>query len=98
MEYKQISELTEASTVNDADLLVAQQDGAAVSMTAGLLKTYIIGDINTATEADFSAWPAFTLTVNGMPQEGAAELDDAGRPTAITLNGHTLTLKLPEVE
>ena len=54
MEYKQISELTEASTVNDADLLVAQQDTNAVSMTAGLLKTYIIGDINTALEAILS--------------------------------------------
>lgn len=57
-----------------------------------------ITDLTTATVVDFSDWPAFTLTVNGMPQEGAAELDDAGRPTAITLNGHTLTLTLPEVE
>lgn len=51
LETKQISELTAANTVNDADLLVAQQGGAAVSMTAGLLKAYIIGDINTALEA-----------------------------------------------
>lgn len=54
METKQISELTEATAVSDADLLVAQQDTNAVSMTAGLLKTYIIGDINTALEAILS--------------------------------------------
>lgn len=51
MESKQISELTAAETVNDADLLVAQQDGAAVSVTAGLMKAYMLGDINTALEA-----------------------------------------------
>lgn len=50
MESKQISELTAAETVNDADLLVAQQDGAAVSVTAGLMKAYMLGDINTALE------------------------------------------------
>lgn len=54
MESKQISELTAAETVNDADLLVAQQDGAAVSMTAGLMKAYMLGDINTALEAILS--------------------------------------------
>lgn len=54
MESKQISELTAAETVNDADLLVAQQDGAAVSVTAGLMKAYMLGDINTALEAILS--------------------------------------------
>ena len=54
MESKQISELTAAETVNDADLLVAQQDGAAVSVTAGLMKAYMLGDINTALEAVLS--------------------------------------------
>ena len=54
METKQISELTAATTVNDADLLVAQQDGSAVSMTAGLLKSYMLGDVNTALEAILS--------------------------------------------
>lgn len=54
METKQISELTAATTVNDADLLVAQQDGAAVSMTAGLMKAYMLGDINAALEAILS--------------------------------------------
>ena len=54
MESKQISELTAAETVNDADLLVAQQDGAAVSVTAGIMKAYMLGDINTALEAILS--------------------------------------------
>lgn len=54
METKQISELTAATTVNDADLFVSQQSSNAVSMTAGLLKTYIIGDINTSLEAILS--------------------------------------------
>ena len=51
-----------------------------------------------ATDFDFSSWPSFTVTVDGVEQTGSVELDDDGRPTSITLNGHTLTLVLPEVE
>lgn len=52
------------------------------------------------TAVDFTYWAdgSFTVTKDGEDLSGTVTFDSANRPTSITLNGHTLTLTLPEVE
>jgi hypothetical protein len=53
-----------------------------------------------ATEIDFSAWAdgEFEVTMSdGATKDGSVTFEN-DRPKTITLNGHTLTLTLPEVE
>ena len=50
---------------------------------------------------DFSDWDSgsFTLEMpDGTTLDGSVEFDDNGRPESVTLNGHTMTIILPEVE
>lgn len=51
------------------------------------------------TDIDLSAWNdgEFTVTAGGDTKSGSVTFEN-GRPKTITLNGHTLTLVLPEVE
>ena len=51
-------------------------------------------------DIDLSAWDSgsFEMTYeDGTTKEGSVEFDAYNRPTSITLNGHTMTLTLPEV-
>lgn len=54
---------------------------------------------DTPTDIDLSAWNdgEFTVTKDGVDLPGEVTFEN-GRPKTITLNGHTLTLTLPEVE
>lgn len=50
---------------------------------------------------DFSDWDfgSFNLRMpDGTTLDGSVEFDDNGRPESVTLNGHTMTIILPEVE
>ena len=50
---------------------------------------------------DFSDWNSgsFALQMpDGTTLDGSVEFDDNGRPESVTLNGHTMTIILPEVE
>lgn len=102
MAEKRVSELTEATTVSDADLFVMEQGGVAKKAAAAILKTAF----GSTTEEvlidhiDMSAWDScsFTVTKGEETLPGSVEFDSNNRPTSVTLNGHTLTLTLPEVE
>lgn len=52
------------------------------------------------TNADMSNWYSgtFTMTIDGVVRTGSVEFDSNNRPTSVTLNGHTITFTLPEVE
>ena len=50
---------------------------------------------------DFSDWDSgsFVLQMpDGTTLDGSVEFDNDGRPESVTLNGHTMTIILPEVE
>jgi hypothetical protein len=104
MAEKRVSELPEALSLTDTDVFVIEQSGIAKKVTAETLKENF-GDNSGNTEEnlvdkiDFSAWEdgEFTVTAGGDTKNGSVTFS-GGRPKTITLNGHTLTLTLPEVE
>lgn len=105
MAEKKVSELTEATTVSDADLFVLEQGGVAKKATAATLKTAFGGESDGSDSEneqdiymDMSNWYSGSFTVtyeDGTTKDGTVEFDDNDRPTSVTLNGHTLTLTLP---
>ena len=94
---KALSDLSKQPLVNlDTTLSVA---GAAADAKAVGDALAAVRQVPSAT--DFSDWESGSFSVqmpDGATLDGSVEFDDEGRPESVTLNGHTMTIILPEVE
>ena len=94
---KALSDLSKQPLVN-LDTTLSVKGAAADAKAVG---DAIAAARQVPSATDFSDWESgsFTLQMpDGTTLDGSVEFDGDGRPESVTLNGHTMTIILPEVE
>lgn len=106
----EIVDQTARNAIPSVDTILTKSGAAADAKVVGEKFTKLeqaIEDVNNGTsdnvladKIDFTYWAdgEFTVTVDGVAQDGSVTFDSNNRPKRVTLNGHTMTLVFPEVE